>query len=407
MYIKLFFISIFLLTTACNMNIKTKEKNMDLEFPTKYTEELNTKMKTTYWKCNDDSQPDSVLHYYIKIPNNIKPNSLTEKNIRGSNKIKEVASYQTIDESPYIEIQVVYEKLSHEINPSDWLYALLKNNGETLISKNEIKGNAGIYLDALTSKEYPNGEMVISRSTAQKNYDPSTKTAVIVSVKVSCSVKDYPKLAEEIMAIALGWNFINKSNYQLGEDLKRYDTQKKNELSFYFPSSWKGGKFVPKGNVPDRFAIFNKNENDEIQGAINLFVSKENKENLFDVVTKRFSSKDISIDLDELKETQIISDNDYYDKKWDTEGSINDANNKYNGTIRISIVKTKDEYVLLELVGPNKNQDYFNSARNNRAFDLVLQTLQTSEKIERSSENEIAINEKDEKDKGFFKRLFG
>lgn len=396
-------------TISCKTEIKKEEmanNQISLNFPIKYSEELNKELKTSFWKCNDDSRSNSTLHYYLEIPNNVKPTNLDERNIRGIDSIKEIASYKKIDETPYLEVQVVYQTLEHEINPSDWLYNLLKITNEEIIQKREIKGNSGVFLDALTSKEYPNGETVISRSTAQKNYDPSTKSAVIVSVKVSCSIKDYPILAEKIMAIATGWNFINKSDYQLAEDLKRYNTEKKNELSFYFPASWEGGKFVPKNNLPDRFAVFNKQNRDKVKGTINIFVSTDqsSKDQLLNEALSRFEKNNIQVDLPELKESENIPLNEYYSEKWESFGSINDLNDKFDGDIRITIVKTKDEYLLAELVGPNRNLDYYNSARNNRAFDIVLQTLQTSQKVESFDDSDVSGIEKDN---GFFKRLFG
>ncbi len=161
---------IVLILISCN-NMETKnkiEKKEKLKFPIEYTEKLTSEMKTSFWKCNDDSHINSALHYYIVIPNNVKPTSLMEKNIVGIDTIKEIATYKRIDDKPYLEIQVVYEPLTHEINPSDWLYNLLKITKEKIINKREVKGNAGIYLDALTSKVMTNGEEVISRTTAPK-----------------------------------------------------------------------------------------------------------------------------------------------------------------------------------------------------------------------------------------------
>ena len=203
-------------TISCNNKNKEEEmpdNEISLNFPVEFSEELNSKLKTSFWKCNDDSRTDSTLHYYLKIPNNVKPTSLDEKNIRGIDSIKEIASYQRIDKSPYLEVQVIYQPLNHEIDPSEWLYDILKQSNEKIVEKRELKGETGVFLDALSSKEIANGETVISRATALKNYNPDTNSTVIVSVKVSCNIKDYPDLAEEIMAIATGWGFINKSVY--------------------------------------------------------------------------------------------------------------------------------------------------------------------------------------------------
>ncbi|MEM5540157.1 hypothetical protein [Olleya sp. AS48] len=379
-------------------------EKMELDFPIKYTDTLNSKMKTSFWKCNDDSHINSALHYYLQIPNNVKPTSLIEKNIAGINYIKEIASYRRIDENPYLEIQVVYEKLNHEINPSDWLKNLLKITKETIIDKRELKGNAGIYLDALSSKIMPNGETVISRTTSQKNYDPSTKTAVIVSVKVSCALKDYPSLAEEIMAIATGWDFINKSKYQLAEDLKIFDEEKTKDLTFYYPVSWGFGKFIASKGNPERFAIFNKNDRNVSKGAINIFIDEDenDEKKLFEKILKRFNNNDVKVNITELKE--VFNSNEYIEKQWNSKGKIDQKDSLRDGEISIHVLKIKKALILLEMVGVNKEYDYYESARNTRALQLIIQTLKTSEKV---SSPVVTLKEEEnsttkKKKKGFF-----
>ncbi|AUC76956.1 hypothetical protein [Olleya sp. Bg11-27] len=383
------------------MNTKKEAtEKMELDFPVKYNEALNSKMKTSFWKCNDDSHINSALHYYLEIPNNIKPTSLIEKNIKGIDNIKEIASYRRIDENPYVEIQVVYQKLEHEINPSDWLYNLLKITNETIVDKREIVGNAGIYLDVLSSKVLPNSETVISRSTAQKNYDQSTKTLYIVSVKVSCSLKDYPTLSEEIMAISLGWNFINKSKYQLSEDLKIFNEEKAKDLNFYYPVSWKLGKFIANEDNIERFAIFNKNKKGESKGAINIFISENEKDEktLLDKVIKRFLENGVKVEVSNLE--SCLNNNDFIEKRWKTTGLINQKESLHNGEITFEILKTKKSLILLEMVGVNEEYDYYESARNKRTLQLISQTLKTSDKI---SSVEIEEEKPQKKKKsGFF-----
>ncbi len=403
--IKIIFTLIFTLSTiSCNMSTKkeTKEK-IELDFPVKYNEALNSKMKTSFWKCNDDSHINSALHYYLQIPNNIKPTSLIEKNIKGIDNIKEIASYRRIDENPYAEIQVVYEKIDHEINPSDWLYNLLKITNETIVDKREIVGNAGTYLDVLSSKVLPNSETVISRSTAQKNYDESTKTLSIVSVKVSCSLKDYPKLSEEVMAISLGWNFINKSEYQLSEDLRIFNEEKAKDLNFYYPVSWKLGKFIAKEGALERFAIFNKNKDGESKGAINIFISENEKDEkiLVEKVLKRFTENGIKVEISDLE--LGLNNNDYIEKRWKTSGLINEKESIHNGEITLEVLKTKKSFVLLEMVGVNQEFDYYESARNKRALQLISQTLKTSERVSSVIiESGEDSNPKKKKKGGFF-----
>lgn len=359
------------------MDIKRQEENIELNFPVEYSDALNKRMKSSFWKCNDDSHINSALHYYLIIPKNIKPTSLIEKNIRGLDSLKEIASYRRIDTQPYMEVQLLCEKIKHEINVSDWLEHLLEIAGEQAIKKRTIKGNTGTYLDVLTSKEFPNGETVIYRTTAQKNYDQSTKTGIMVSLKVSCLLKDYKILSEDMMAIATSWNFINLAYYQLSEDLKIFN-QPEVDLNFYYPMSWKLGKLDSTETIPLRFVIFNKDENGKVKGGINIFItdSKTNENTFSKEILSRFIDNNVTIENPTLKEVIGSEKSDYLIKQWELSSFIGEKN---DGRINLLIGETKKELFAVEMVGEMGKNNYYDTARNKRAFELILQTLRTSE----------------------------
>ncbi len=236
----------------------------------------------------------------------------------------------------------------------------------------------------------------------QKKYDPSTKTAFIVAIKVSCSTNDYPELAEEIMAISTNWNFINKSEYQLAEDLKIFKDDKVKDLIFYYPSSWQLGKFITNEENLERFAIFNKNDEEESKGAINIFIYKEDKDEniLVEKVLKRFIDNGIKVDITKLKEISDVN-NDYIEKQWEASGGIEHKGSLHKGEIILKVLKIKKSFILLELVGINKKYNSYESARNKRALELIIQTL-TSTSTQKVMSISEEVNSKEKKKKGFF-----
>ena len=355
---------------------------MELEFPLEVSDAQLAKMKSSYWKCIADTDRDSSLHHFLLIPNDVKPTSIEEKNIPGADRVKENSYYQRATGRPYFEVQVVFEPLKYEISPSDWQAHFLEKCGEGIIEQRIINGNSGTHLDALTKKKMPNGETVISRTTSQKNYDPTTKTAKIVCVKVSCNQDDYPELAQDFLSIATEWNFINRSDFQMAEDLMRYDTEQENKLSFYFPASWSASKFFPKDSI-GRYAIYNYGLNKEVQGAVNIFTSGEmSQDQLYQRAIGRYEKEGMVVDLPTLEETKILPVNEYCSSsKLSSVGVVSHEEQGFKGRIEVTIIRTQHERVLIEMVGPNQQDDFLNAARNKRAVDLVIHTLRTSEKM--------------------------
>ena len=362
---------------SCNNQTKLKQNEMQLDFPIKSTTSLNEKIKNEYWRCNDNSHVDSALRYYLIIPNNVKPTNLKEENIPGRDNLKQIASYRRIDDAPYLEIQVVYERLEHEINPSDWQENLLDFSDETIIDQRKIKGNAGTYLDALTKKTVRNGNVVISRTLAKKNFDAGNKRCNIVCVKVSCDAKDYPNLAEEMMAITTEWDFINKSDYQLSEDVSLLH-MKSDNLAFYFPNSWKPSRLIVKKGMPERYVLFNKVEENISLGAINIFISNQydSEIQIFKEVIERFKNKGVTLELEDLQHHKVSNSKDnQFTEEWRTLGTLSESDSLKND-ITIVIRKLKDKFILFECVGVSKTSNQYNWARNKRALELALQTLQ-------------------------------
>lgn len=201
---------IILLLSSCEVKVKPLaaqtekqhvETTQNIPFPleTKFTNEY---LKASFWKCNYSSAGEP-LAYWVILPNQVKPTKLEPVQIEKLN-LTNIGQYTTIDKSAYIEVEVAYETLKTEVQPSDWLLGKLKLMKETVLNQNLVKAaNGEQYLDVLTSNTLANGETLISRSSVLKS------GANYFVIRVSSSRKDYADLAETMQHISTNWGLKN------------------------------------------------------------------------------------------------------------------------------------------------------------------------------------------------------
>lgn len=201
---------IILLLSSCEVKVKPLaaqtekqhvETTQNIPFPleTKFTNEY---LKASFWKCNYSSAGEP-LAYWVILPNQVKPTKLEPVQIEKLN-LTNIGQYTTIDKSAYIEVEVAYETLKTEVQPSDWLLGKLKLMKETVLNQNLVKAaNGEQYLDVLTRNTLANGETLISRSSVLKS------GANYFVIRVSSSRKDYADLAETMQHISTNWGLKN------------------------------------------------------------------------------------------------------------------------------------------------------------------------------------------------------
>lgn len=330
-------------------------------------------LKTNFWKCNFTSV-DKPLQYWILLPNRVK---VINVNLIDHDELRftVMGQYSTVDSNPYMEVQVMYEHIKYDLNPSDWLVKKLAIMGETVLNIRELRGvSTGNYLDVLTSKEWPDGENIISRFTVLKDSDTNLSGANIFCVKASCVEADYNDQAYIIYQIVANWDLINKSEWQLAEYLFPFEYDFTEKVSFFVPNSWEI-KFEEKNNTLfSRFVLLH-NIAGENKGIIttHFYASAPDlkEETVFERSFKRLA--EFNPEISPLTANELL--NPMLSGFFTATGSIIYEEGKGSAFLKIYILKTSNGWYYFELVGPNTNleNDYWEI--NKRTMELIIDSF--------------------------------
>ena len=338
----------------------------------------NDVLSKSFWKCLYRSA-EPQMHYWILLPNNVSPIRITpEKN----NNTTIIGTYATNDDSPYLEVEVLYEYCRYEINASDWALKKIKSMGDTVLDYKIIEGKSdGKYIDALTCSQFENGDEIISRVTVQKDSVPKGDGVNLFLVRASCLSKDYESLAYEILQIITNWDLLNKSEWQLAESIKPFIYPTENKVEFYFPYSWYVAYDPEKIKTESpRFIFKHEHDSDNIS-IINVYFYKNayiNKyETIFNRAFERLKTLEgftyklnefETIDIDKIK-------NPFIDAMWITEGLFESENENYLAFLKIIIIKIKEKWYYFELLGPIPSPDNYYWEISKRCFELMIDSF--------------------------------
>lgn len=172
-----------------------EEKALPFPMETGYTREY---LMANFWKCTYDHLGDQ-LAYWVVLPKNVKPVKLEAMKVKGGEQ-QVIGQYSTVEGGPYLEAQVINERVKEELSPKDWLEKIMKQNGETVLQRHVVKAPNGIeYMDALTQREMPDGQRIISRFTVLNN------GPAYFSLKLAAANQDYEKLALTMCHVSANW----------------------------------------------------------------------------------------------------------------------------------------------------------------------------------------------------------
>lgn len=336
----------------------------------KFEPEFLTK---NFWKCHYTSVKDE-LQYWIILPNNVKPTKLEPVPIAAVHLIN-IGQYNSIDDGPYLEVEVVTEHSEYDINGSDWLLKKIAIIGETILDFREIEGKStGKYLDVLTIKKTSGGEEIISRFTVLKDHDHLRGGANLFCVKATCIASDYEQLAYKILQVVTNWELINKSDWQMAESLTPFQCEAAEAVSFYVPVSWQI-KFEA-GNTPSfsRF-VFSHEINSVNKGVINgFFYDNQSADNAVSVYDKSFSRlAHLQYELPALKKGQSL--NPAIKELWFTNGSIERKEEDFDAFLEINIIRTINGWYYFETIGPKPNLENYCWEINKRCTEMILDSF--------------------------------
>jgi len=339
-----------------------------------------------FWKCHYTSAKDQ-LHYWIVLPNNVKPTKLEPVPILAV-QLTNIGQYNSIDNGPYLEVEMVTEHVAYDINASDWLLKKIVLTGESILEFREIEGRStGKYLDVLTIKKTAGGEEIISRFTALKDHDQLQGGANLFCVKAACIANDYETLADTILQIVTNWDLINKSDWQMAESLTPFHCEVAEPVSFYVPVSWQI-KFQADNNSSFSRFVFSHEINNENKGVINGFfydaLSATNVTAVYDRSFGRFTH--LKYELSALEKLRSL--NPSIKELWSASGFIEREEENFAALLEINIIKTVNGWYYFETIGPKPNLENYCWEINKRCTEMILDSFNNMsfEKVQLSGE---------------------
>lgn len=339
-----------------------------------------------FWKCHYTSAKDQ-LHYWILLPNNIKPTKLTPVVIQAVN-LTNIGQYNSIDDAAYLEVEVVTEHTEYDINAADWLLKKIAIIGEAVVDFREIEGKStGKYLDVLTIKKTAGGEDIISRFTVLKDHDQLKGGANLFCVKASCRAEDYEQLADKILQTVTNWDLINKSDWQMAESLTPFQCEAAEPVAFYVPVSWQIKFEAANTSSFSRF-VFSHEINAENKGVINGFFydghSAGNAASIYDKSFGRLAH--LKYELPALQQVQSL--NPSIKELWSASGSIEHQEENFVAFLEINIISTVNGWYYFETIGPKPNLENYCWEINKRCTEMILESFNNMEFLKIQSSDE-------------------
>ncbi|KAA5920586.1 MULTISPECIES: hypothetical protein [Pantoea] len=349
------------------------ENNYAFPVVSNYTDE---EARSNYWKCQYTSADKKMLHYWVVLPNRLKPAELKLQNIAEVGLIN-IGRYSTNDNLPYMEVWAAYERCQWEMNPSDWLFNKLELMGEKIINKRLIVNPAGngVFADVLTLKTHSSGDEVVSRYTVQKDYNPEESGGNYFLIKAACASRDYPLLANDIYFTVVNWDLMHRSNLAFAELLQTVSLSDNNSSGFKIPESW---QVKP---LSETRLVIEHTLNGLNSGVINLcFYSQEmlfTEQDVFSVSIKRFHDHQPAVKLttDTLK-TIPNEFNAFFGETLATcAGEIVSTEEKIRAFYQCYVFSVGQLWCYAELVGKHRNHKSYSYEANKRCLEIILSSF--------------------------------
>lgn len=355
----------------------TEQQIKKYSFPTEQTL-LPDELRAAFWKCNY-TEGLKPLHYWVILPNNVKP-LFVEPVEADEVKLTIIGQYARTDDSPYYEVQVVYEHVSYEMNASDWLLKKISLIGETILESRIVQGEStGKYLDVLTWKQTSGGEEMISRFTVLKDYDVDKSGANLFCIKASCIVEAYEQLSLSMLQTVANFNLIHKSDWQMAESIFPFSYEFVEPLSFYVPDSWEIK--YDEGNTTSyaQFVLLHNTIQDGQKGLISAWFFERDTAIDLDIVLRRVAgiySKHYH-QLPTLALEECL--NPVIEQFWNTQGEIRYDDDNSSAFLTVCILRTAKGWYYFEMTGPNPNfeNDYWEI--NKRCIEMIIESLNNPE----------------------------
>jgi hypothetical protein len=330
-------------------------------------------LQKNFYKINY-SLSQAAVNYWAVLPNFVEQFSTLENDVENLG-VKLIGQYISKNDT-FLDVEIFYERLDFDINPSDWLLRKIAKLKETVIAENEVQDKStGIYNDILTYKETAGADKFISRITVKKNFDMLLGGANYMALRVMCREEEYNTLADTMLHTAYNWDFKDKGTWQLAERIIPLTLPLHNAtISFYTFESWK--VYGEDANPLTRL-ILHQTDNSDNKGAINIIetklLNKDNVKEVFDGFINRVPLTDI--ELDELKDVSKQILNPKIKLAWSTQGLIKNTDEQFEAYVIAYLIQTEKSGYYIESVSSSPNFENYNWEINKRQVEMILNSL--------------------------------
>lgn len=364
---------------------------MDYTFKTEHDLTENF-LKANFYKIKYALSKPSV-DYWLVLPNYVKQFSMLEKHV-DSLHVNLIGQYVSQSDM-FLDIEVLYEHIAFDLNPSDWILKKLSKLGEAIIAKNESKDSTGIYIDLLSYKVSLANEVFISRITVKKNFDMVEGGANYIAVRAMCRESDYNKLSEVILHSVHNWDYTSKGDWQLAERLIPAKVILEQKISFYIFESWRMFK-AESGNTNQ--IVLRQSGNQKNKGAISIFeIPNFDPLDLDNIVKKQISRVKLT-DVDLQKSKMILAQvsNPRVLDAYYVDGNIKNIEEGFDAHIFAYLLKIETSSFYIECIGSKPNYENYNWEMNKRQVEMIIESLNNPkfDRIDRVTINSTAVSNK-------------
>lgn len=333
--------------------------------------------KGNFWRCHYTSINAKSLHYKILLPLSVRPVSVNPMPVKGLDNFYIIGCYQTIpgSQSPFMEVNVVYEHIENDVDASDWINKVLYLLGEEIIHIKEYYSVSGKYSDILTASNIDETK-IISRIRVFKNYDFEHKGANLIVVKASCPEKNYDSLAEDFLHCVKFFTLINNSKWHLAEELKSINLDVPASYSLFYPASWQYTERYNNKKI-SYFSLSLKEPNKmsgNISGYFLCHDAEINREIICNLIIEKLKNNEhLGIYKIRLKEkTGLFNKN--IPELWSDTLTVKDEKNN-NGELIIFAGRIEDAWFYFIGTSATRELSFMPWAVVKRTMDIIINSL--------------------------------
>jgi len=283
------------------------------------------------------------------------------------------------DKKGKIEVIIQASVIQHEIALEDY-YIYFTNQTKETIVKERLIDNDPDKADFLTVKRFQDGQNWVTRRTGFKIW--MGKGAFVVTLNFACEESVYDSYADMFYYMMSSFSLLKLPDYDMAEQLRLFARKYPLDFATYVPFSWREGN-QHFDTLIDMRSTFKKQYHGIVSGilSINSMKLEENKniskKEILHKYLAAYEKQGLVIDKIQFSPIEKMLDFETVEK-CDHKFSINQNGTLVVLNLKIFLVKIKEYWFYIDLIGIDKSQDYEAWAINKRAFLLAIKYLKIS-----------------------------